>query len=66
MEKGDLRTRGYSEKRAASHVTESILNRSTGWQVINNDIPRDNETGVKLESLLDDTDNYSWKWSVIQ
>jgi hypothetical protein len=54
-------TRGYSEKRMVSHVTESILNRWTGWQMINNDIPLDNETGVNLKSHQDDTDNYSWR-----
>jgi hypothetical protein len=39
----------------------SILNRWTGWQMINNDIPLDNETGVNLKSHQDDTDNYSWR-----
>lgn len=53
--------RGYLEKRTASHVAESILNRWTGWQVINNDIPLDNETGVNLKSHLDDTDSCSWR-----
>lgn len=43
-------TRGRTEKRAASHITKSILNRRTGWQVINNDNPLDIETGLKIGS----------------
>ena len=51
-------TGGYTDKRAETQVTESIIGRWIGWKVVVYNM--NNDTAVKMESYLDDRANNHW------
>lgn len=51
-------TGGYTNKRAETQVTESIIGRWIGWKVVVYNM--NNDTAVKMESYLDDGANNNW------
>jgi hypothetical protein len=51
-------TGGYTDKRAETQVTNSIIGRWIGWKVVVYNM--NNDTAVKMESYLDDKANNNW------
>jgi hypothetical protein len=49
---------GYTNERAASKATDSIIGRWIGWKVVMYNVK--NDSAVKLESYLDDSATGKW------
>jgi hypothetical protein len=52
-------TGGYTKTRAVVNASDSILDKWIGWKVVIYNINKD--TGVKMESYLDENANNNWK-----
>jgi hypothetical protein len=58
-------TGGYTEERARQKIAESYLNKWIGLKAAVYNVMTNNETGVKLEMYIDDSDNGNNNWTKV-